>query len=97
MRAVRAMANRDDVMSAEEERGLPVDNLFSVQPRGPQGDENLVTIDVDLRQFVRLQGVIDRQCMQAIGGLEFAQLLLGRINEPDPDEIVWPVMCDLRR
>jgi len=60
MAAGRAVSDRDDVVAADEHRGLAIANLAIVQVRGASHDEQLVAIDVHLRHLVRLQRVFDR-------------------------------------
>jgi hypothetical protein len=48
------MAHADDVVLPDEDRGLAVPDLITDEVRRAGNDEQLVAIDLDLRQLVRL-------------------------------------------
>ena len=51
-------------------------------------DEQRLAVDLDLGQLVRVQRILDGELVQPELGLQRAQVLLGRLVEADPDELV---------
>src|SRR5262249_24264411 len=65
--------------------------LLVVPACRPQDYEEAVAVLLDLRALVRLMVVLDRQVVQAELPLHGPQLLLGWLEEPDPDEGAVPL------
>ena len=53
----------------------------------PADDEQLVAIDVDLRQLAVLQRILDRKRVKIVEVLQRFDLFRTRIGQPDPDEL----------
>ena len=81
------VANTDDVMAADEHRGLAIGDLFAFEMGGAGDDEQLVAIDVELGKLVGLERVLDRQRMEVVLLLQEVQLGVGRVGDADPDEL----------
>lgn len=86
MRALRSVANADDEGFANEDRGLAIGDLAVREMGWARHHEQLVAIDVELRQLVCEERVLDRQRVQVVILLELAQLRLARLEQSDPDE-----------
>lgn len=53
----------------------------------PADHEQLIAVDVDLRQLPVLQRVLDRQRVEIVEALQRVDLVGTRIGQPDPDEL----------
>ena len=87
MCAARTVAHGNDVILADEDRGLAVGDLVVLQMRGACHHEQLVSKDVYLGQLMRFQRILDRQRMEPIIFLKLPQLSFGRLEQPNPDEL----------
>ena len=54
---------------------------------GPADDEQLIAVDVDLRQLPVLQRVLNRQRVEVVEALQRVDLVRTRIGQSDPDEL----------
>ena len=82
------MAHRNDVAPADEDFGLPESDMVVDEKGGAQGNEGGLPIGFQLGPLVRVQGVLDRQLVQAELGLKLAEILfIGGFNA-DPDEVI---------
>ena len=82
MRALRSVANADDEGIANEDRGLTIAGLAVREMGWACYHEQLVAIDVELWQLVCEERVLDRQRVQVVILLEFAQLASLGWNNP---------------
>ena len=87
MCAGRTVAHGNDVVLADEDRGLAVGDLVVLQMRGACHNEQLISKDVNLGQLMRFQRILDRQRMESIIFLKLPQLRFGRLEQPNPDEL----------
>ena len=87
MCAGRTVAHGNDVVLADEDRGLAVGDLLVHQMRGACYHEQLVSKDVNFGQLMRFQRILDRQRMESIIFLKFPQLRFGRLEQPNLDEL----------
>ena len=63
---LRPMPDRNDMTMADEDFGFTIFDDFAVQARRPRDDEELVAIDLDLGQLVRLDRVLDGERVQVV-------------------------------
>ena len=82
----RAVADRDDIAAPDEHAGLAHREILADALERLHRDEQRLAVDLELRALVRLVGVLDGELMQVELALQFAQQLLARLVEADPDD-----------
>ena len=86
----RLTPDRRDVQSpAREQVHLPIDDLaLLVQVDPVRDEEQVLRVEVDLRALVPPAAVLDRELVEAELGLELGELVVGGVDDVDPDALV---------
>ena len=88
VRARVAVADGDEEVLAEEQRGLAVGDLVALaERRGARDDEQLAAVGLGLGRVALAQRILDRQRVQAVPRLDRCHFLGGRLDQPDPVEL----------
>src|SRR3982750_4659571 len=71
---------------SDEDRSLSIGDPVAVECGRACHDEQLITVDVDLRQLVSVDRILDGKWMKAILCLQGPHFLARRIADADPHE-----------
>lgn len=89
VRAGRAEPDGDQVIAAQEQRGLAIGDLLALLELGrARDDEQALAIDLDLGHLRRVERVLDRQRVKIELAARLLHLGRGRLAQPDPVEAV---------
>ena len=94
------MAHGDDEVGADEQLDLSeLDHLLGLGvARRLEHDEQHVVVDLELGPLVRRDRVLDRELVEQELAPHGAELVLGRLVEPDPGEgVLGPARVGMRR
>ena len=98
------MADRDQIAAADEQMGLAELDPVADHLGGAGDDEQAVAVALQLGPLVGLAGILDGQGVEAELALDDAQLLFGRLQQADPDDMALasgpfarPRRCRCRR
>ena len=80
------MVDRDDVMGAYECVNVGILDLVLLQARDLEHSEDLVIVQIELRQLRRTHGVIDSQAMQPEPLLQDSEVAVKWVKDFDPDK-----------
>ena len=94
------MSDRNDKTLPDKDMGLSkLDMLrFTDQVRRAQHDEETIPVLLELWPLVRVMGILDGQVVKAKFFLNFAQQLLVRFEQANPDKsvFVFELFADVR-
>ena len=93
----RAVPHRDDMAATGEDMGLAIGDAGAFEMGGSSYDEELLAIDVDLRQLMRPERVLHRERVEVEPGLERAEFFLRGVGQADPHELGVPQLQALGR
>ncbi len=78
------------MVSSDEQRCLAIGDFIAFEVCGLGDHEQLLAVNVDLRNLLRMDRVLDRKLMKRVSLLEDAHLLGRRGLQTNPRELIVP-------
>jgi len=91
------MADGDDVVGAEEDVGLAIQDAVALGLGRAGDDEEFGAVDLQLGDLMRRQGVLDRQGVQVETAHQDVELFIRRLVQADPEVLPPGQAQPLRR
>ena len=94
MRPRRAMPNRDDKILPDKNCGFAISDVIVLEMSSARHHKQLVAVNVDLRQLVSLERILNRKRMKPVVFLELLELSLRGLEQSDPDKLGFALAID---